>query len=88
MPKRQIPPFYLAVICEAAELFCIKGPITDDSVETNEIGQMAGDGFSIRCFTCGEGTREMSRDAVLGIYPDYQEVTYSKIISAAGKTKK
>ena len=88
MPRRQIPPFYLAVISEAANMFCIKGPITDDTNESNEIGQMAGNGYSIRCFTCGEGSREMSRQAVLGMYPEYQEATYFEVLDAARKIKK
>lgn len=85
MPPRQINSFYLAVICEPAELYCVKGPMRDDTAETNLIGGMA-DVYHIRCFTLGQGTRELGRKAVLGIYPKFQEATYQEVIEAALQT--
>lgn len=80
---RKVPQFFLAVISEEARKFAVKGPMTDDTQESNDIGKMAGEGYSIRCFTCGDGSVEEARLAVRSMKPDYEEVSYKEVIKTA-----
>ncbi|MDD5489286.1 MAG: hypothetical protein PHP25_01210 [Candidatus Moranbacteria bacterium] len=46
--------FFLTIIDEDKKIFTVKGPMTDDTLETNKTAEEQEKGRNVRCYSTGD----------------------------------